>query len=81
LDKIRSTGFESFFSKIIVVPESKKKTVEKICTEYNNEKVIFIDDKAKYFEGLDFKKYPNLTTVLYDERGLEKLIAEIKSSQ
>jgi len=73
LDKIKSAGIESFFSKIVVVPESKKEAVEKICAEFNQEKVVFIDDKAKYFEDLDLKKCPNLTTILYDERGLEKI--------
>ncbi len=73
LDKIKSTGIESFFSEIIVVSESKKDAVEKISAKHRNEEVIFIDDKAKHFEDLDFVKYPNLKTILYDERGLEKL--------
>ncbi len=77
LDKIRSTGIEFLFSEIIVVPESKKQVVEKICAKYGDEEVIFIDDKAKYFEDLNFKKYPNLKIILYDEQGLEKLKAEI----
>ena len=39
-------------------------------TEYENE------DKSN-FENLDFTKYPNLKTILYDEQGLEKIMAEI----
>ncbi|KKR62691.1 hypothetical protein A2643_04030 [Candidatus Nomurabacteria bacterium RIFCSPHIGHO2_01_FULL_39_220] len=75
INKIKSTGLESFFSDIIIVAGSKKEAVEKICAKYKDEKVIFIDEKAKYFEDLDFVKYPNLKTVLYDEKGLEKLIS------
>lgn len=73
LDKIKHTGIEPFFSGIEVVSESKKEAVEKICEGYRNEPVIFVDDKEKYFEDLDFVKYPNLKTILYDDQGLEKL--------
>ena len=45
-----------------------------------NEEVIFVDDKAKHFEDLDFKKYPNLKTVLYDDKGFEKLSAILPQS-
>jgi len=76
-DKIRITGIEPFFSEIFVISNSKKGAVEKICAKHKNEKVIFVDDKAKHFEDLDFKKYPNLKTILYDEKGLEKVLAEI----
>jgi FMN phosphatase YigB (HAD superfamily) len=74
-DKIKRTGIDSLFSEIIVVSGSKKEAVEKICSKHRDEKVVFIDDKAKYFENLDFKRYPNLKTILYDEKGLEKLIS------
>ena len=73
-DKIKRAGIESLFFKIVVVWGSKKEAVEKICAKHINEKVIFIDDKAKYFEDLDFKKYPNLKTILYNERGFEKVL-------
>jgi len=77
LDKIKRTEIGSLFSEIIVVPEGKKGAVEKICAKHKNEKVIFVDDQAKHFEDLDFKKYPNLKTILYDEKGFEKVMAEI----
>lgn len=73
--KIKKTGLSELFSEIIVVPGSKKEAVEKICAKYKDEKVVFVDDRAKHFEDLDFKKYPNLKTILYDEKGLEKLMA------
>lgn len=78
LDKITRTGIASLFLEIIVVPNGKKETIEKICIKHKNEKVIFIDDKAEHFKDLDFKKCFNLKTILYDENGLEKLKAEIK---
>ena len=78
LDKIKRAGVASLFSKIIVVSESKKEAIEKICAKHRDEKVIFIDDKAKHFEDLDFKKYPNLKTVLYTGQNAKMLMDEIK---
>ena len=78
MEKIRSSGIKPFFTDTIVVLGSKKAALEKLCEQYANEDVIFIDDKTKHFENLDFKKYPNLKTILYDERGLKKLMLEIK---
>ena len=56
INKIKSTGLESFFSDIIIVAGSKKEAVEKICAKYKDEKVIFIDEKAKYFEDCKISK-------------------------
>ena len=74
-DKIRITGIEPLVSEIIVISDSKKEAVEKICAKYKDEEIIFIDDKAHHFEDLDFKKYPNLKTILYDEEGLGKILS------
>ena len=76
--KIKSAGIDSLFTEITVVSESKKEAVEIICERHKDEKVLFIDDKARHFETLDFTKYPNLKTILYDEQGLEKVMEEIK---
>lgn len=78
LDKIQKAGIAPLFSEIIVVQGSKKEAIEKICVKYKDEKVIFVDDRANHFEDLDFVKYPNLKTILYDEQGLDKLKTEIK---
>jgi len=75
--KIERSGITPLFSEIHIVFGSKKEVVEKICAKHRNEKVIFIDDKAKHFEDLDFKKYPNLKTILYTGQSAEKLIEEI----
>jgi len=64
-DKIKRSGIAPLFSEIIVVSESKKEVLEKICAKHKDEKIIFIDDKTKHFENLDFKKCPNLKTVLF----------------
>lgn len=77
MEKIKRAGIESLFSEIIVVLESKKEAVEKICAQHRDEKVIFIDDKAKHFKDLDFVKYPNLKTILYDEKSFKKVTIEI----
>jgi HAD superfamily hydrolase (TIGR01509 family) len=75
LDKIKRIGIENLFSEIIVVPtDEKKETIEKICAKHKKEKVVFVDDKAKHFENLDFKKCPNLTTILYNNQAIAKLL-------
>ncbi len=78
-DKINRTQIGSLFSEIMVVPESKKGAIEEICAKHMGEKVIFVDDKVHHFKDLDFKKCPNLKTILYDEHGLEKLKSEINN--
>lgn len=75
LDKIKRSGIEPLFSDIIAVWGSKKEAVEKICARHKDEEVLFIDDKVENFEDLDFLKYSNLKTILYDEQGFEKLIS------
>ncbi len=79
LDKIKITGVEALVSRIIITEDaySKKETVEEICAKYKDEKVIFIDDKVQYFKDLDFKKYPNLKTILYTGQNAKKLLEEI----
>ncbi len=72
-DKIKRNNIGFLFYEIHIVPESKKELVEKICDKYKNEQIMFIDDKDRFFENLDFKKYPNLKTILFDEHGFEQL--------
>jgi FMN phosphatase YigB (HAD superfamily) len=79
MDKIKRAGVEPLFSQIVVVPGSKKEVIEKICSENKNEKIIFVDDKVKFFEDIDMSKCPNLETILYDAQGFEKLKKEITS--
>ena len=77
-DKIERADVAQLFGEIFILIGSKKKVVENICEEYKNETVIFVDDKSQYFEDLDFVKYPNLKTILYDEEGLKKIKEVIK---
>ena len=70
-DKIVRAGINKFFNKIIVVLGSKKEAVEKICEANMDEKIVFIDDKESHFKDLDFKKYPNLKTILYTGQKLD----------
>ncbi len=74
-DKIKRSAIAHLFSKIIIVSKSKKENIEKICDEFKNETVFFIDDKAEHFENLDFQKYPNLKTILYTGQNLGYLIS------
>ena len=72
LDKIKRTGVDTLVSEIIVVStDEKKEFIEVICEKYKNEKIVFIDDKAKHFENLDLQKCPNLKTILYTGQNLE----------
>lgn len=79
-DKIKRAGIDSLFSEIIIVSGSKKEAVEKICAKHKDETVVFIDDKPKHFEDLDFLKHPNLKTILFDEHGLEKVTSILSQS-
>ena len=65
IDKIEQSGIAPLFAKIIPVPGSKQETLEKLCREFKDEQVIFIDDSAKHFENLDPIKCVNLKTILY----------------
>ena len=78
-DKIKRVCIEPFFSEIVVVQGTKNEAVEKICAKHKDEEVVFIDDKAKHFENLDFKKCSNLKTILFDDEGLGKLKAILSS--
>ena len=65
LEKINRTGLKPLFTKIFVVQDAKKGPVEMICEQFNDDEVVFVDDKEKRFADLDFVKYPNLRKVLY----------------
>lgn len=71
MDKIESCGIAPLFKNIIIVPGSKKDVVYKICEEYRDEKVIFYDDKIKFFDDIDKTKCPNLETILYTGQDIE----------
>lgn len=81
LDKINKSKIGSLIHSIDVVPGSKKKIIEKICIENPSSLIIFIDDKAKFFEDLDMEKCKNLKTILFDENGLQKLTLEMNKNQ
>lgn len=76
--KIKGAGIADLFADIFIVLDGKKKPVEKICDLFPKEPVVFIDDRAEHFEDLDFKKYPNLKTILYTEQSVDKLMKEIE---
>jgi FMN phosphatase YigB (HAD superfamily) len=78
-DKIKRSGISPLFSKIYVVSGSKKDIIYSICDKYKNEKVIFIDDKVKFFEDINLKKCPNLKTVLYTGQNITNLLNYQKS--
>ena len=78
LDKIRRVGVENLFSEVfVVVSDEKKELIEKICNQFRNETILFVDDKIKHFKELDLIKFPNLKPILFNEQGLEKLKEEI----
>ncbi len=78
--KVEKSGLAPLFCEVNIVPGSKKEIIYDICNRNKDDKVLFVDDKVKFFEDLDFKKYPNLKTILYDEQGLGKLISVLSQS-
>lgn len=65
LEKINRTGIKPLFAHISIIQDTKKESIEMICEQFKNDEIVFVDDKEKRFIDLDFKKYPNLRTVLY----------------
>ncbi len=65
LEKVNRTGVGTLFTEIYTVLDTKKGPVEMICEQFQDEEVVFVDDKEKRFADLDFEKYPNLRKVLY----------------
>lgn len=78
-DKINYSNIGNLFKKIYIVPGSKKDTVEEICDNNKNEKVIFTDNRTMFFDDLDFEKCPNLKTILYTGQSAEKLMEEFSA--
>ncbi len=75
-DKLKFSGIGHLFKEIYIVPGSKKEIINKICDENKNEQVVFIDDKPRFFEDLDFAKYPNLKTILYTGQDLSSILLQ-----
>ena len=66
MDKIRRSIGEEGFASISIVEGSKKDVIRTICEEHRDERVVFIDDKQKYFDDIDRDACNNLQTVLFD---------------
>lgn len=79
-DKVFGSGIASLFSNVYIVPGSKREIIYDICNRNKDKKVIFIEDKIKFIEDIDTTEYPNLKTILFDEQGLEKLLAILPQS-
>jgi FMN phosphatase YigB (HAD superfamily) len=81
LDKINAVNVASLFAEIVTVKESKKESVEKICAKHKEEQIIFVDDKEKHLLDLDFKKCPNLKTILYTGQSVNQEIKKLAQSE
>jgi FMN phosphatase YigB (HAD superfamily) len=79
-DKIRRSVGQDLVREVIVVSGSKREAIEEICKRHSDEEVIFVDDKSKYFNDINWEACNNLKTVLFNENGLENLEAEIERS-
>ena len=75
-DKVFTSGLSALFTGIFIVPGSKKEIIYDLCGKHKDEQVIFVDDKPKFIDDIDPNLCPNLKTILYDEKGIEKLIIE-----
>lgn len=76
-EKIRNSGIESFFGKIIITSKDKVDEISQIYAEYSKEKIFFIDDKATEIDKVK-KKFPQIITMKM-ERPMGKYV-EIKSA-
>src|SRR3989344_1467402 len=77
-DKIKKSIPDGIFAEIFFTSDTKKDILAFLCEKHQNDDVIFVDDRKKFFEDLDMKRCKNLKTILYDENGFEKLVAEIE---
>lgn len=77
MDKIVNSGIAENFSKILVVYQNKKEELKKLCSEFKNEQILFIDNDDKYFQDLNSQEFLNLKTLLYIGQDLNYL-ADIK---
>jgi hypothetical protein len=66
---------------IIIVPDSKKDDIVRICNQFRNEGVIFVDDKVEFLNNLPVSDLPNLKTVLFNHNGTHTLGEEIRALQ
>ena len=64
-DKIIRAGLDTMVTAVIVVPGTKSKEIEKVCSEFPNDEVLFVDDKQSYFDDIDYERCKNLKTILY----------------
>ena len=76
-DKIRRSIGEGLIDHIEVVSGSKRESIKTLCEEHGTEKVIFVDDKVEILDDLKGITCQNLTMVLFDKFGVEKLKREI----
>ena len=63
--------------KAIIVDNDKRVAIKKICEEFPNEKIIFIDDKQKNINDAESLNIPNLKNILFDNNGLFKIYKEL----
>lgn len=80
-EKIKRSGVQDLFYGVYITSESKKDMVTSICTKNKNDTVVFVDDKAIFFDDLDTEHCKNLKTILYDEHGFQNLTNELEKQE
>ncbi|MFZ2970204.1 MAG: hypothetical protein WA063_03595 [Minisyncoccia bacterium] len=75
-EKIKNSGVEFFFGKIIIISKDKVDEISQIYAEHSKEKIFFIDDRAEEIDKVK-KKFPQIITMKM-ERPMGKYV-EIKS--
>lgn len=60
--KIKNSGVNSFFNKVIIIQKNKTKELKPICEKYPEEKMFFIDDKGEQIDEIK-KVFPQLIAV------------------
>ena len=57
--KIENSGVNPFFSKVLITQKNKIENLKPICEKYLEEKIFFIDDKAKQIDKIK-KTFPQI---------------------
>ncbi|MEK7080847.1 MAG: hypothetical protein AAB902_00395 [Patescibacteria group bacterium] len=73
-EKINDSDISQYFTRVIIIQADKNKEIEKICNQYPQETIFFIDDSQKHIEELDLEKCPNLKTILFKGQNIESYL-------
>ncbi len=78
-EKILYSGIINMVNEVFVVAGSKMAIVEKIAKKFQDEKVIFIDNKEEFLKDIDCATNKNLLLIHYKDSTVSELIERINA--